>query len=209
MPTYSAQIVTFDFGASLSNVTVRHELTDALLSTAGSCAEVSTDAGVYVAIFTTGITPGVLYRLRAVVDGAPINRYVVFGADGTTVPTSDDRAAVLASGGGGGGSGDATLANQTTMLTILNEIANQTDLITGPGEDQVTIEIRDNSVGVDDVSVWITSDSGGVSVVAGSSTTNGSGQVTFLLTAGTSYYLWASKTGKISIQGRLFTAVAD
>lgn len=203
MPTYSAQIVTFDFGASLSNVTVRDELTDALMSTAGSCAEVSTDAGVYVAIFTTGITPGVLYRLRAVVDGAPINRYVVFGADGTTVSTSDDRAAVLASGG------DATLANQTTMLTILNEIADQADLIVGPGEDQVTIEILDNSVGVDGVSVWITSDSGGASVVAGSSTTNGSGQVTFLLTAGTSYYLWASKTGKISIQGQLFAAVAD
>ena len=208
MPTYSAQIVTFDFGASLSNVTVRDELTDDLMSTAGSCAEVSTDAGVYVAIFTTGITPGVLYRLRAVVDGAPINRYVVFGIDGTTVPTSDDRAAVLASGGGGGG-GDATLDNQTSMLVLLNEIANQTDLITGPGENQVTIEILDNSVGVDDVSVWITSDLGGTSVVAGSSVTNGSGRVTFLLTAGTPYYLWASKTGKISIQGRLFTAVAD
>lgn len=203
MPTYSAQIATFDFGASLSNVTVRDELTDALVSTAGSCAEISLDAGIYVAIFTSGITPGVLYRLRAVVDGSPINRYVVFGADGSTVSTSEDRASVVA------GSGAATLANQTTMIGLLNEIADQTDLITGPGEDQVTIEILDDGIGVDDVSVWITSDSGGNSVVAGSSVTNGSGRVTFLLTAGTSYYLWASKTGKISIQGQLFAAVAD
>ena len=202
MPSYSAQIVTFDFGASLSNVTVRDELTDALVATASSCAEINTDSGVYVAIFSTGITVGTLYRLRAVVDGSPINRYVVFGVDGSTVPTSEDRSVVVAGG-------DATLANQVLILSALDGIANQTDLISGPGEDSVTIEILDDGTGVDDVSVWITSDSGGVSVVAGSSTTNGSGQVTFLLTAGTSYYLWASKTGKISIQGQLFAAVAD
>lgn len=105
--------------------------------------------------------------------------------------------------------GDATLVNQTTMLALLNDIADQTDLISGPGEDQVTIEILDDGIGVDDVSVWITSDSGGNSVVAGSSVTNGQGKATFLLTAGTSYYLWASKTGKISIQGQLFVAAAD
>lgn len=79
----------------------------------------------------------------------------------------------------------------------------------GPGDDQVTIEILDDEVGVPDVSVWITSDSEGSSVVAGTSVTNDSGRVTFLLTAGTTYYLWASKVGKVSIQGRSFVAVAD
>jgi hypothetical protein len=45
--------------------------------------------------------------------------------------------------------------------------------------------------------------------VAGTRQTNGLGKVTFLLTAGATYYLWAQKSGQISIQGDLFVAVAD
>ena len=42
--------------------------------------------------------------------------------------------------------------------------------------------------------VWITSDSGGATMVAGPLQTNGSGQVTFYLDAGT-YYVWRQKAG--------------
>lgn len=81
--------------------------------------------------------------------------------------------------------------------------------IKGTGADQVTILIEDDSIPEPGVSVWITSDSSGTNVIAGSLTTNSSGEVTFLLNNGSTYYLWAQKEGKISIQGQLFTAVKD
>lgn len=79
----------------------------------------------------------------------------------------------------------------------------------GPGSDFVTIEIKDDGVGVAGVSVWITDDPDGVNVIAGTFTTNDLGRVRFLLTDGAEYYLWAKKTGKISINGQQFTAEAD
>lgn len=79
----------------------------------------------------------------------------------------------------------------------------------GPGSDQVTIQIKDDGTGVENVSVWITSDSVGATVIAGTLTTDGAGEVMFLLTAGVTYYLWAQKSGKMSIMGQSFVAVAD
>jgi hypothetical protein len=81
--------------------------------------------------------------------------------------------------------------------------------VLGPGEDTVTITIEDDLIPIDDVGVWISTDAGGSNVVAGTRQTNGLGKVTFLLTAGATYYLWAQKSGQISIQGDLFVAVAD
>jgi hypothetical protein len=79
----------------------------------------------------------------------------------------------------------------------------------GTGADQVSIYIKDDGVGVPDVSVWITTDSVGATVIAGTLTTDATGKVLFLLDAGTTYYLWAKKSGKISITGQSFVAVAD
>jgi hypothetical protein len=62
---------------------------------------------------------------------------------------------------------------------------------------------------VADADVWITSNSGGSTVVAGTKQTNSSGQCTFLLDAGVTYYLWAQKDGWQGIAGTSFVAVAD
>jgi hypothetical protein len=98
MPTtFSVQIQTYDFGASLSDVTLRHATTDALIATADSCPEISTDAGVYVAAFgeTSAIAAGV-YRLRAMVNGSPLNRWVTLtGVDGELAYSRVERAVEL------------------------------------------------------------------------------------------------------------------
>jgi len=98
MPTsQSVQIVTYDFGSTLSNVTLRDELTDTLVATADSCPEISADAGVYVAVFgePSLIAAGV-YRLRAIVDGAPLNRFVTLtGVDGEVAVSRIERSSVL------------------------------------------------------------------------------------------------------------------
>lgn len=66
-----------------------------------------------------------------------------------------------------------------------------------PGTGAITFTYTlTNSVGgaaISGADVWVTSDSGGTTVVA-SGTTNGSGQVVFYLDAGT-YYFWRQKAG--------------
>jgi hypothetical protein len=81
--------------------------------------------------------------------------------------------------------------------------------LVGPGADSVTITIKDDDIPEPNVDVWIALNSNGTNVIAGTLTTNDSGQVTFLLDAGSVYYLFAKKAGKISIRGQQFTAVAD
>ena len=50
------------------------------------------------------------------------------------------------------------------------------------------------SIPIAGAEVWITSNSAGTTVVAGTLLTNGSGQSTFMVDAG-SYYLWVQATG--------------
>lgn len=82
---------------------------------------------------------------------------------------------------------------------------------TGTGADQVTITILDpcTMYPIADADVWVTSDVAGLNVVAGTLQSDSSGQVLFLLDAGTVYYLWMQKDGTKSIRGEQFTAVAD
>jgi hypothetical protein len=91
------QIVTFDQGASLSDVTLRDLLTDALVTggTADTCDEIATDAGVYIAEFvnanSAALIPAGNYRLRAVIGGSPLNRYVtLLGVDGEVAYSTAD-----------------------------------------------------------------------------------------------------------------------
>jgi hypothetical protein len=74
----------------------------------------------------------------------------------------------------------------------------------------VTIPLEDqdgNPIG--DARVWITSDSDGDTLVDGAYRTDASGEVTFTLIAGTTYYLWAQKDGQQAVEGQSFVAVAD
>ncbi len=82
-------------------------------------------------------------------------------------------------------------------------------VVAGPGADVVTLNITQNSLAVPYASVWVTTDAAGHNTIAGTLTTDVSGHVTFLLDAGSQYYLWMRKTGYKSITGRVFTAEAD
>jgi hypothetical protein len=81
----------------------------------------------------------------------------------------------------------------------------------GTGADLCTITITDSGTNlpIADADVWITSDSAGTAVIAGTLQTNSNGQATFLLDAGTTVYLWMQKDGENSILGDPFVVVAD
>ena len=106
------QIQTYDFGASLSDVTLRNPLTDAVIATADACPELSTDSGIYRAEFDeTSVIAGGLYRLRAVVSGSPLNRWVTLtGEDAELAYSRMERAVALDS---------ATSAQITTIAEVL------------------------------------------------------------------------------------------
>ena len=78
---------------------------------------------------------------------------------------------------------------------------------TGTVNYKVTIADPDSGFPVDGVRVWI-ADANAVPV-RGVKTTNESGIVEFLLEAGITYYLWAYKRNRVSIQGQAFTVEAD
>lgn len=97
MTTQSVQIVTYDYGASLSSVTLRNRSSDVLVATADSCAEVTADSGLYLAVFgETSVIAAGEYRLRAIVGGKPLNRYVTLtGVDGEVAISRNEATAVL------------------------------------------------------------------------------------------------------------------
>lgn len=103
-----------------------------------------------------------------------------------------------------------TFASSTDSLESLGTAIAGLSSSLGSGADLCTLRIREtNLTPVADADVWITTDSAGTNVVAGTKQTDSSGEVTFLLDAGNSYYLWAQKDGWEGIQGTAFTAVAD
>lgn len=83
------------------------------------------------------------------------------------------------------------------------------DSALGEGADEVTVNVSVSGTPVADADVWVTSDSAGDVVVAGTLQTDDQGDATFMLDAGTTYYLFAQKSGVNAIQGQSFVAVAD
>ena len=64
----------------------------------------------------------------------------------------------------------------------------------GAGAVSWTATVTDGTNPIDGVEVWITTDSAGLNVVAGTLSTNANGQATFTLDGG-SYYLWLQRGG--------------
>ena len=87
---------------------------------------------------------------------------------------------------------------QADVTTILGrvDVAVSTRLGTGGGSTSyaVTVTRPDGTTPISGASVWVTTDSAGGNVIAGTLTTNGSGVATFMLDAG-SYYLWRQAEG--------------
>jgi hypothetical protein len=91
-------IDTYDYGASLTSATIRNADTDVLVATAASANEVTADGGLYAVVFTdaTTVIPAGTYRVRGIVAGAPIARYVTLtGVDGEIATGRSERAAEL------------------------------------------------------------------------------------------------------------------
>jgi hypothetical protein len=79
-----------------------------------------------------------------------------------------------------------------TLETLSDQIDGTVTM--GAGSNAVTITVTDGSNPIESVAVWITTDVGGSSVVAGTLYTDANGQVTFYLDNG-SYYVWQQLAG--------------
>ena len=142
--------------------------------------------------------------------------FQAFYAANTASTSIDDVIDAIGTGGGGGDPWTTSLpgtytAGQAGYILGHNLDAQISGIggATGPGADTVTITIKVASVAVANAQVWISSDSGGSNVIAGTKLTNSQGEVVFLLDAGTTYYLWMQKDGVEPILGQSFVAVAD
>lgn len=67
-------------------------------------------------------------------------------------------------------------------------------LLIGPGSREITLTVLHDSQPLEGVSVWISLDSQGQQVVAGTLPTDASGKVRFLLDDG-EYYVWKQRSG--------------
>lgn len=86
-----------------------------------------------------------------------------------------------------------TGADSDTLETLSDQIDDTCTLGTGASANTYTVVDGDSNP-LDGVAVWVTTDVGGSNTVA-SGTTNSSGQVTFYLDAGTTYYIWRQLAG--------------
>lgn len=107
---------------------------------------------------------------------------------------------------------------RVTVTSDVNEIIETRDVVNveqigssnmGSGSDICTMNITVSGNPVADADVWITSDSTGNVVVAGTRQTDSNGNVKFLLDHGSTYYLWMQKDGVESIDGEEFVAQRD
>jgi len=87
--------------------------------------------------------------------------------------------------------------SSTSDIIIVPYIVNTIELSTevGPGGTLVPVTIRTTSgVPISSAEVWVTTDSVGNNVIAGTLLTNNAGTVDFMLDTG-DYYLWVQKAG--------------
>ncbi|MBW2992513.1 hypothetical protein KY345_04820, partial [Candidatus Woesearchaeota archaeon] len=68
-------------------------------------------------------------------------------------------------------------------------------LSAGPGSTEATITVTVEGIAVDNVKVWITSDSAGTNVTGGPFYTNTDGEVDFTIDYGATYYVWREHGG--------------
>lgn len=88
-----------------------------------------------------------------------------------------------------------TGADSDTLETLSDQI-DTVGSAAGSGATTKVYTVTDSSSGlpIADVNVWVTTDAAGSNIVA-SGDTNASGQVTFYLDSGTTYYIWRQKAG--------------
>ena len=133
------------------------------------------------------------------------------GADGDTLKDLSDEIAGVSSSGlsltdsvSNGQTADTVGKALENLIEYLDSAISGVGGATGSGAESCTFTITIGGVPVDNVACWITTDIGGTNVVAGTSRTNASGQVTFMLDDGT-YYWWKELGGKDFTNPESFT----
>lgn len=168
-PDNASKLYIQDIQSGLYAVTSKeHDKTGFALTSAYDAAKTAaTQTSVDAILEDTGTTlPAAIAGVTATVDEEAIAQAVVT-AIGETGVTVDEEA--------------------------LQESIN--DALRGEGSTTTTLTIKDSgNTPIGNVDVWVTTDSAGANVVAGTRQTNASGQVVFDLDAGT-YYRWAQKSG--------------
>jgi hypothetical protein len=134
MTTQTVHVQTFDYGASLSSATLRNLNDDTLVATADTTNEVTADGGLYAIVFDElSVITASTYRLRAIVGGQPLQRYVTFsGVDGEVVQSATD----------GGITKIATIetSTTTTIPALINTLgANSIGTVTRATDDQTPL----------------------------------------------------------------------
>ena len=166
------------------------------------------DGTEYAAFSTTGVSETSMlgtYRKASGVACPDAGAYIVWGVSGTDyaeatvepiTALSDIQARLPAALIGGridasvGAMAADTLTASALATDAVTEISTAISSTAGSGALTTTVTVNDeNAQPLDGVEVWVTSDSAGTTVVAGTLTTNAAGVVTFMLDAGT-YYLW-------------------
>lgn len=95
-------------------------------------------------------------------------------------------------------------------LSSVYDKVDSTGGTVGSGADQVTLTIKDDDGNVvSNAAVWISTDSAETNIVAGTLYTNDAGQVTFMLTAGETYYCWRDHPSVNFDNPQSFVAEAD
>jgi hypothetical protein len=142
--------------------------------------------GEYVALFKTSDTTVDVRHIPAIWAVHKAGTEYLDAAVSTRLPTSSYTAPSSITG---------LQADVTTILGRV-DVATSTRLGTGGGSTSyvVTITRPDGTTPISGASVWVTTDSAGGNVIAGTLTTNGSGVATFMLDAG-AYYLWRQAEG--------------
>lgn len=183
MTTQTVLIDTRDYGASLTSCTLRDVTTDVLVATADSVNEVTTDGGLYAAVFgEVSVIAAGTYRVRGVISGQPITRYVTLAGIDTEVAISrSERLAELDSA-----------ALRAALGMSAADLDAQLDAIlanNGTGARTVTITVNDGTTVLQNAVVRFTEGSNTYRAL-----TNASGVATFNLDDAT-YTVAVSKVG--------------
>lgn len=170
----------------------------------GSVGSVTGNVGGSVASVTAGVTLAddaitaakydetTAFPLKSADTGA--TSVARTGADSDTLETLSDQIDGIAAAGdpwitalpGAYTAGQAGYILGTNLDAQISTIGGAV----GSGATAYTVTVNDeNGAPLDGAEVWVTSDLAGTSVIAGTLSTNASGQATFMLDAGT-YYLW-------------------
>ncbi len=156
---------------------------NAAISSRATPAQVATELGTY-----DGPTKAEMdAAFAALMTAADVNAEVdsaLADYDGPTEAEMNTAHALLATEG----------ADGDTLETLSDQIDGVATHGAGAITAVYTLYVTDTTTPIVGVDVWITSDVGGATSVAGPLQTNGSGQVTFYLDAGT-YYVWRQKAG--------------